>query len=86
MEEAKKVFALPPNEKEKLVIDETSQNYYKGKIRFFLFHIILVFYSIMKENFLSGYLGMHEPLNWPGQLTHNVYLGVSNREKNLARF
>ena len=35
MEEAKKVFALPPNEKEKLVIDETSQNYYKGKIRFF---------------------------------------------------
>ena len=32
MEEAKKVFALPPNEKEKLVIDETSQNYYKGKI------------------------------------------------------
>ena len=35
MEEAKKVFTLPPNEKEKLVIDETSQNYYKGKFESF---------------------------------------------------
>ena len=31
IEEAKKVFTLPANEKEKLVCDETSQNFYQGK-------------------------------------------------------
>merc|ERR1712153_248196 len=31
IEEAKKVFTLPANEKEKLVYDETSQNFYQGK-------------------------------------------------------
>ena len=30
IEEAKKVFTLPANEKEKLVYDETSQNFYQG--------------------------------------------------------
>ena len=33
IEEAKKVFTLPANEKEKLVCDETSQNFYQGILK-----------------------------------------------------
>ena len=31
LQDAKKVFALPTEEKEKLVNDETSQNFYQGR-------------------------------------------------------